>query len=65
MAQSLAKPTISKNYIRTSNGHVIKAELDYDDGIMLYEIDIRTREGQKYEVKVDANTGAILKVKVD
>lgn len=46
-------------------GHVVKAELDYDDGMLVYEIDIRTAEGYKYEVKVDANTGTILRVKLD
>lgn len=45
--------------------HVVKAELDYDDGMLVYEIDIRTAEGYKYEVKVDANTGAILRVELD
>lgn len=46
-------------------GQVVKAELDYDDGMLVYEIDIRTAEGHKYEVKIDANTGAILRVKLD
>ncbi|WP_203247144.1 PepSY domain-containing protein [Sporosarcina beigongshangi] len=46
-------------------GQVVKAELDYDDGMLIYEIDIRTAEGQKYEVKIDANTGVILRVKLD
>ena len=46
-------------------GQVVKAELDYDDGMLLYEIDVRTTEGYKYEVKIDANTGAILRVKLD
>lgn len=46
-------------------GQVVKAELDYDDGMLVYEIDIRTAEGRKYELKIDANTGAILRVKLD
>lgn len=46
-------------------GQVVKAELNYDDGILVYEIDIRTAEGRKYEVKIDANTGIILRVKLD
>lgn len=46
-------------------GHVVKAELEYDQGAVVYEIDIRTRDGQKYEVKVDANTGNVLRVKLD
>lgn len=51
--------------VRRVPGQVVKAELDYDDGLLVYEIDIRTADGYKYEVKVDATTGAILKVKLD
>ena len=49
----------------TSSEALVKAELDYDDGMLIYEIDIRTAEGYKYEVKVDANTGVISRVKLD
>ncbi|MDW0110732.1 PepSY domain-containing protein [Sporosarcina aquimarina] len=46
-------------------GQVVKAELEYDNGMLIYEIDIRTSDGHKYEVKIDANTGNVLKVKLD
>lgn len=46
-------------------GVVVKAELDNDDGLLLYEIDIRTETGMKYEVKVNAITGEVIKVKLD
>ncbi|MCM3638082.1 PepSY domain-containing protein [Sporosarcina luteola] len=46
-------------------GEVVKAELDFDDGVLLYEIDIRTNQGLKYEVKVDAVSGQVLRVKLD
>ncbi|WP_318614018.1 PepSY domain-containing protein [Sporosarcina sp. YIM B06819] len=46
-------------------GQVVKVELDYDDGLLVYEVDIRTAEGYKYEVKIDANSGVILRVKLD
>lgn len=46
-------------------GKIVKSELEFDDGQLLYEIDIRTEEGQKFEVKVDAVTGEILRVKLD
>lgn len=42
-------------------GQVLKVELDYDNGIFVYEIDIRTTSGV-YEVNVHAITGQILKV---
>jgi uncharacterized membrane protein YkoI len=45
-------------------GQVIKVELDYENGILVYEIDIRTSSGV-YEVHVDAITGQILKVERD
>ncbi len=47
------------------SGQVVKAELEYDNGMLVYEIEIRTAEGHKYEVKIDANTGTILRVKLD
>lgn len=46
-------------------GHVVKAELDNDDGRLVYEIDIRNQQGVKYEVKVDAVTGEVVRVKID
>ena len=46
-------------------GQVVKAELEFEDGILIYEIYSRTAEGHKYEVKIDASTGAILRVKLD
>lgn len=46
-------------------GQVVKSELEFDDGMMIYEVDIRTVEGYKYEVKIDAVTGEVLKVKLD
>ncbi|NLM35122.1 MAG: peptidase [Clostridiales bacterium] len=42
-------------------GQVIKIELDYENGILVYEIDIRTQTGV-YEVHVDAIAGQVLKV---
>lgn len=45
-------------------GQVIKVELDYENGILVYEIDILTISGV-YEVHVDAITGQILKIERD
>ncbi|NLZ48542.1 MAG: PepSY domain-containing protein [Clostridiales bacterium] len=42
-------------------GQVIKIELDFENGILVYEIDIRTQSGV-YEVHVDAVSGQVLKV---
>ncbi|GEN84034.1 hypothetical protein SLU01_23460 [Sporosarcina luteola] len=46
-------------------GDVVEAELDYDDGVLLYDIEIRNAQGVKYEVKVDAVTGEVIRVKLD
>lgn len=46
-------------------GHVVKTELEYEDGQLIYEIDIRNNQGIKYEVEIDAITGEIVKVKLD
>ena len=41
-------------------GQVIKVELDHENGILVYEIDIRT---QSQQVHVNATTGQILRLK--
>lgn len=45
-------------------GRVVKIELDYENGILVYEVDIMTPSG-KYELHVDAATGQILKIERD
>ncbi|WOV84931.1 PepSY domain-containing protein [Sporosarcina jeotgali] len=51
--------------LRQVPGNVVKAELEYDHGAVIYEIEVRANNGQKYEVKVDAITGNVLRVKLD
>lgn len=46
-------------------GQVVKAELDMEKGLKVYEVDIITPQGVKYEVLVDVNTGGIVGVKLD
>lgn len=46
-------------------GQVVKSELEFEDGILIYEVDIRTADGLKYEVEIDAVTGEVVKVKLD
>lgn len=43
-------------------GQVIRVEVDTEDGLLVYEIYIRTTSGIIYEVTIDANTGEILEV---
>jgi len=42
-------------------GQVIKVELDDEDGLLVYEVDVRTPAGV-YEVHINAATGQILKI---
>ncbi|MEI3604515.1 PepSY domain-containing protein [Pseudogracilibacillus sp. SE30717A] len=46
-------------------GQVVKVELEQRRGAWVYEVEILTPQGVKYEVKVDINTGAIVKVEID
>lgn len=46
-------------------GQVVKAELEHEKGMLVYEVDIITAQQVKYEVIVDANTGAVIEVKLD
>src|SRR5690625_3973795 len=46
-------------------GEIVKVELEHEKGILVYEIDIVTAQGVKYEIVVDANNGTVLEVKLD
>lgn len=46
-------------------GQVVQAELEREGGRMIFEVDIISTQGPKYEVKVDANTGEIIQVELD
>lgn len=46
-------------------GEVVSAELDTKNGAQVYEVEIVTQQGPKYEVDVDRNTGGILNIRPD
>lgn len=46
-------------------GEIVKIELEREQGILVYEVDIVTAQGVKYEVIVNANNGTVLEVKLD
>lgn len=46
-------------------GQIVKVELDTKMGALVYEIDIVTAQGVKYEVVVDVNTGEIINIELD
>ncbi|TXL64542.1 peptidase [Cerasibacillus terrae] len=47
------------------DGEVVKAELERDYGRLYYEVDVIARNGRKYEVRIDANSGEVLDVELD
>ena len=40
-------------------------ELDHKNGVLVYEVDLTDTAGKKFEVKLDAKTGAVLEDKQD
>lgn len=46
-------------------GEVVKVELDTENGLLVYEVDIINMQGVKYEVEIDAQTGEVIKLKRD
>jgi len=46
-------------------GLVVEAELEHKHGRQIFEIDIITAEGVKYEVEIDANSGEVIEISLD
>jgi uncharacterized membrane protein YkoI len=46
-------------------GEILKVELDTENGKLVYEVDVVTRQGIEYELEIDAQTGRITKIKRD
>lgn len=46
-------------------GTVVQAELERKHGRLVFEVDIVTNEGVKYEVEVDANSGEVIEISLD
>jgi uncharacterized membrane protein YkoI len=46
-------------------GKLIETKLEYDDGLIVYELKILRSDGRVQEVEVDAATGQILKIEDD
>lgn len=49
----------------TVPGGLLKAELEYEDGAILYDLKILRPGGRVQEVEIDATTGRILKIEDD
>lgn len=46
-------------------GDVIEVELEEEDGVMVYELEIVTPEGRLLEIEVEAATGRVLDVETE
>lgn len=53
---------VLKRLQATHPGQVVEVELEYSDGILVYEVDLITPEGRMIEVDMDAATGKIVDV---
>ena len=49
---------------KAANGKVEEIELDEDDGLLKYDVELRTDRGEA-EVEIDASTGNVLEVELD
>ncbi|WP_172369101.1 PepSY domain-containing protein [Sporosarcina jiandibaonis] len=46
-------------------GEITKIELDTENGRLVYDVEITTRQGIEYEMEIDAQTGRITKLRRD
>ncbi len=46
-------------------GIVEEVELENEDGILIYEVEVRAEDGLEHEVIIDAQTGEIVAVELD
>jgi uncharacterized membrane protein YkoI len=46
-------------------GDVQEVELERDDGMMVYEVEIVDAEGQEYEIEIAADTGEVIEVEAE
>ncbi len=46
-------------------GEVQEIELETEDGMTIYEIEILSADGQEFEVEIAADTGAVVEVEVE
>ena len=49
----------------TTAANITDTELDHKNGVLVYEVDLTDTAGKKFEVKLDAKTGAVLEDKID
>lgn len=54
------------NHARTvKQGRILDTELDDDDGLLVYEIELLDARGRVWEMKLDARTGRLIELEQD
>ena len=46
-------------------GEVQEAELEREDGVMVYEIEILDANGQEFEIEIAADTGEVIEIEAE
>jgi len=46
-------------------GRVLEVELEHEDKVLIYELEVLDKKGIVWEIKVDATTGVIIKQEQD
>ncbi|PSA96391.1 hypothetical protein C6370_03315 [Bacillus atrophaeus] len=62
---SLTKEEAEKIALKQTNGTVTESKLDEDDGVYIYEIEIKTDQGPEAEFDISAKDGRIIKQELD
>lgn len=65
LSASITAAQATTSALTAQPGTVGKAELEDEDGKAVYGIEVTATNGTKYDVKVDANTGKVLKIETD
>jgi uncharacterized membrane protein YkoI len=65
LAQQVNADQAQSTALQAVPGQVLEVELDHENGVVIWEVEIRTPDGRRAEVNVDANSGAIVKVERD
>ncbi len=51
--------------LNTIPGTVEEVELENEDGLTVYEVEVQAEDGNEYDVIIDAQTGNIIEVELD
>lgn len=61
----LSLEDIAERARRAKAGKILEIELDRERGRFVYEVEVLDQGGQVWELKLDAKTGDLIKMKID